>query len=88
MTFLWRHCIHLGIRQGFPVSRMTIPLKFAIIRVLPFQINQKDLDPSYKMDLDFWDSFGWKKTTPSYNSMRKNILKLSSEPTIFGVQYP
>ena len=28
--------------------------------------NPKDLDPSYKMDLDLWDCFGRKKT-PSYN---------------------
>ena len=34
---------------------------FAIIRVLPFLNNPKDLDPSYRMDLDFWDYFG-KKT--------------------------
>ena len=27
--------------------------------------NPKDLDPSYDMDLDFWDCFGRKKT-PSY----------------------
>ena len=25
--------------------------------VFPFQNNPKNLDPSYKMDLDFWDSF-------------------------------
>ena len=38
---------------------------FAIIRVLPFLNNLKDLDPSYKMDLDFWDCFGRGKP-PSY----------------------
>ena len=32
-----------------------------MIRVLPFLNNLKDLDPSYKMDLDLWDSFGRKK---------------------------
>ena len=31
------------------------------IRVLPFLNNPKCLDPSYKMDLDFRDSFGRKK---------------------------
>ena len=31
--------------------------KFAIIRVLPFLNNPKDLDPSYKTDLDFLDCF-------------------------------
>ena len=35
--------------------------EFAIIRVLPFLNNPKDLDPSYKMGLDFWDCFGRKK---------------------------
>ena len=30
----------------------------AIIQVLPFLNNHKDLDPSYKMDLDLWDYFG------------------------------
>ena len=39
---------------------------FAIIRVLPFQNNAKDLDPSYKMDLDFWIVLEGKKTS-SYN---------------------
>ena len=33
-------------------------MKFAIKRVLPFLNNPKDQDPSYKMDLDFWDCFG------------------------------
>ena len=35
---------------------------FAIIRVLSFPNNPKDLDPFYKMDLDFGDCFGRKKT--------------------------
>ena len=35
---------------------------FAIIQVLPFLNNHKDLDPSYKMDLDFWDCLEGKKT--------------------------
>ena len=34
---------------------------FAVIRVLPFLNNPKDLDPSNKTDLDFWDCFGRKK---------------------------
>ena len=32
-----------------------------VIRVLPFLNNPKLLDPSYKMDLGFWDCFGRKK---------------------------
>ena len=30
--------------------------------MLPFLNKPKDLDPSYKMDLDIWNSFGMKKT--------------------------
>ena len=36
-----------------------------MIQVLPFLNNPKDLDPSCKMDLDFWDCFGRGKM--SYN---------------------
>ena len=43
----------------------------AVIQVLPFLNNPKDLDPSYKMDLDFWDCFGRKKTL-SYK--RRNMV--------------
>ena len=32
-----------------------------MILILPFLNNPKDLDPSYKMDLDLWDCFGRKK---------------------------
>ena len=32
-----------------------------MIQVLPFLKNTKDLNPSYKMDLDFWVCFGRKK---------------------------
>ena len=39
--------------------------------ILSFQNNPKDIDPSYKMDLDLWDCFGSKKT-PSYN--RRNTV--------------
>ena len=31
-------------------------------RFFPFQNNPKILDPSYKMDLEFWDCFGRTKT--------------------------
>ena len=41
------------------------------IPVLPFLNNPKDLDPSYKMDLDFWDCLRRKKL-PSYN--RRNMV--------------
>ena len=57
--------IYSAIRRGFHLSRMTtnksVLCNFAIIQVLPFQNNLKDLDPSYKTDLDLWDCFGRKK---------------------------
>ena len=59
-----KYRIYSAIRRGFHLSRMTTnnlissKCKFAIIQVLPFQNNLKDLDPSYKMDLDLWDCFG------------------------------
>ena len=36
----------------------TLPFTFTL---LPFLNDPKDLDLSYKMDLDFWDCFGNKK---------------------------
>ena len=36
--------------------------------------NPKDLDPSYKMDPDFWDCFGSKKTL-SYNHRNRKCPK-------------
>ena len=70
MALLVRYRIYLAIRRGFHLSRMTTNTlsavcNFAIIRVLPFLNNLKDLDPSYKTDLDLWDCFGRKKN-PSY----------------------
>ena len=44
---------------------------FTTIPILPFLNNHKDLDRSYKMDLDLWDCFGRKKTL-SYN--RRNTV--------------
>ena len=38
-------------------------MEYAVKWVLSFQNNLKDLDPSYKMDLDFWDCFGRKKNS-------------------------
>ena len=39
------------------------PLQFCCNTSIPFLNNPKDLDPSYKMDLDFWDCFGREKNT-------------------------
>ena len=44
-------------------SRGTILVIQGIILVLPFLNSPNDLDPSYKMDLDFWDCFGRKKNS-------------------------
>ena len=56
-----------AIRQGFSGSRTTSnnnisPVKFCYIQVLSFLYNPKDLDLSYKTDLDFWDCLGKKET--------------------------
>ena len=60
------YSIYPSIRQGFfPLERLQITKSvlwnFAIIPISPFLNNPKDLDPSYKMDLDLWDCFGRKK---------------------------
>ena len=43
------------------------------LRALSFLNNPKNLDPSYKMDLDFWDCLGRKKL--SY-SRRNTVTKV------------
>ena len=60
-----------GYKMGFSLCRMTTNTKpilqnFARIRVLPFTClnNPKDLDLSYKMDLDFWDCFCFREKKP------------------------
>ena len=40
---------------------------------LPILNNPKDLDPSYKMDLDLWGCFGRKKTLS--NNQRNTVLR-------------
>ena len=51
---------------------------FAINQVLPFRNNPKDLDPSYKRDLDFWNCFGSKKRNSSCNQRNKVTVKYGS----------
>ena len=46
------------MQQQIPKSVLS---NFAIIPDLPFLNNPKELDPSYKMDLDFWHCYGMKK---------------------------
>ena len=48
-------------------------MRFAIIQVLPYLNNPKDLDPYYKMDLDFWHCFGWKKIL-SFNRRNTEVM--------------
>ena len=52
-----------AIRRVFPTLQVTksVLRNFAITQVLPFLNNPKDLDPSYRMDLDFWDHLEGKK---------------------------
>ena len=56
--------------QWFQVIKSVL-WNFAILPILPFLNNPKDLDPSYKMDLDLLDCFG-RKITLSYN--RRNMV--------------
>ena len=69
-TILSLRCLPylFGYKMGFALSRMTI--NFAIIRVLPFLNNPKDLDPSYKMDLDFWIVLEGEKLCPITEEIR------------------
>ena len=60
-----------GYKTGFHLSRMTTnnlisSMKFAIMRVLPFLNNPKDLDPSYKDGSRFL-GLVWNEKTLSYN---------------------
>ena len=71
----------LAIRRGIPSLELIHIIKsvlcnFAVIRVLPFLMNPKDLDLSYKTDLVFCDCFGRKKT-PSYKQRNKVAVKIS-----------
>ena len=58
--------IYPAIRRGFvPIEWLQITKSvlwnFDKIPILPFLNNPKDLDPSYKTDIDLWDCFGRKK---------------------------
>ena len=50
-----------------------------MIRVLPFINNPKDLDLTYKTDLDFWDCFG-RKISPTYK--RRNMVGIAFSPVV------
>ena len=60
-----------GYKTGFsPLGMITnnsiSPMKFYYNSSFTLPKQSNDLDPSYKMDLDFWDCFR-RKQTPSYN---------------------
>ena len=42
-------------------TNYTSPITLCYNTILTFLNNPKDLDPSYKMDLDFWNCFGREK---------------------------
>ena len=63
-----KYRIYSAIRRGFPSLEgvqiiKSVLCNVAVIWVLPFLNNPKDLDPSDKTDLDFWDCSGRKKNT-------------------------
>ena len=58
------------------------------MQVLPFQNSLKDLDPSYKTDLDLWDCFErkkicliskeiWYKLQPAFSLVLQEVLNVS-----------
>ena len=60
--------IYSAIRQGLSLCRMTTSnytssMNLCYNTILTVPNNPKDLDPSYKTDLDFWDCFGRKKNS-------------------------
>ena len=55
---------------------------FVIIRVLPFLNTPKDLDPSYKIHLDFLGLF-WKKKKPLCYNQRNTVREAGFYPLFF-----
>ena len=55
------------------------------MQVLPFLNNPKDLDPSYKIDLDFFYCFGREKN-PSYNGYPRNMVCSSNSKGMTKLQ--
>ena len=46
------------LRSRSLISQVTVTVPSVISSVFSFQNNPKNLDPSYKMNLDFWDCLG------------------------------
>ena len=87
MIIYYKYRIYPAIRWGFvPLEWLQITKSvlwnFAIIPILSFLNNPKDLDPSFKTDLDLWDCFERKKTL-SYN--RRNTVNVLSRQLQWGV---
>ena len=53
--------------------------RYYIILILPFLNNHKNLDPSYKTDLDLWDCFGRQKNSvlqpKKYGNSFRDVIK-------------
>ena len=82
MSIQTNYRIYQAVRRDFvslewlQISN-SVAWNFAIVQVLPFLNNPKDLDPSYKMDLDFWDCFGRKKLSYNQrNTVEKRLQQL------------
>ena len=80
----WYHYVYhlpylFGYKTGLSLSRMSTnnqisPMQFCCNKGFTLPNNPKDLDPSDKTDLDFWDCFG-RKNTLSYK--RRNTVTIS-----------
>ena len=51
--------VHVHCGPNSPKSTCSMKICYEI--GFPFENNPRNLDPSYKMDLDFWDCFGREK---------------------------
>ena len=85
ITWLSPGRFSLGCRFRAPFAK-TVPVKatrapaqrelqtvFFSVRVFPFQKNLKYLDPSYKTDLDLWDSFG-RETSHFIAELQRSVV--------------
>ena len=62
-------------------NNYTSPIKFCYNKSFTLPKHRKDLDPSYKMDLDFWDCLEAKKTV-SFNV--RNTVKTMKATNILN----
>ena len=61
-------------------------MKFCYNTNYTFLTNRKDLDPSYKTDLDLWDCFGRKNLRLITEEIRyeQNNMKIIKKKTLFS----